>query len=182
MSGRRKHEGDGIHRVVPKVEGSIFTEDAHGGGSQLELLCRRDWESQPAGPEDTKKMTVGDDGAITVEKAESGNDAVDPRQDLFRGIPARTAMEKQVPIGNQFSDFDRSQPLILTIVPFPQFGINDSLAIQPRQPTGLTGTATRAAPDLVKPDSIQLRSQLTSLSFPDGRQRKVRMTGVTSQT
>ncbi len=182
MSGRRKHEGDGIHRVVPKVEGPILTEDAHGGGSQLELLRRRDRESQPAGPEDTKKVTVGDDGAIAVEEAESGDHAIDPRHDLFRGISTGTAMEKQVPIGNEFPDFDRPQPLILAVVPLPQFGINESLAIQPRQPTGLTGTTTGAAPDLIKADSIQLRSQLTGLSFPDGRQRKVRMTGVTSQT
>jgi len=111
-------------------EGEIIfpSEDAEGGGVELELRGEGDVLAEPGGGEDAAEVAVGKNEDIAINGADAGDEILHAGDDLRGGFAARAAVFKNVPAGILGKDFGLGQAFVQAVIEFVEvfgnFGVN----------------------------------------------------------
>ncbi len=110
-------------------------------------------------------MSVGNESNVAIQCPKLGNDAIDAGRHLLRRFSMGTAMRKQIPVGNQSTNFDGGQTFVVPIIPFVKVCLYHSLTVQAGQSARFPSASTGTAPDVVEANPIEPLPEFAGLGF-----------------
>jgi len=125
--------------VIPKpdyrLRKIVFVPDrAQARRAQQQIPARISWISpKPPVGENANEVSAGEEQHISTKRPDTLNYTVCPLADLCWRFASRGAVAEQLPVWTFRKDLSRTQPLILTVVPFHQVRIGFGRSSKPSQ-------------------------------------------------
>jgi hypothetical protein len=124
--------------VIPKPDHRlrkiVFVPDrAQARRAQQKIPARISWISpKPSVCDNANEVSTGKQQHISRNRADTLNYTVCPLADLCWRFSSRGAVAEQLPVWTFRKNLGRTQPLILTVVPFHQVGIGFGRRSKPK--------------------------------------------------
>src|SRR5260370_5226885 len=149
------HQLLGVTIVIPKPDHRlrkiVFVPDrAQARRAQQKIPARVSWISpQPPVGENANEVSAGKEQYISRNREHTLNYTVCPLADLRWRFASRRAVAEQLPVWTFCKNLGRTQPLILTVVPFHQVRIGFGHISKPSKFASSGSTLQRAGKYLV---------------------------------
>src|SRR5881394_3344537 len=102
----------------------FVSKNAQGGGSKQEQLPTASLKPEPSCRKNPHKVPARKKQSVPIQRPQTNDDTIGPLADLFDRFAARTTISKKLPIRPLASNFVRSLPIVLSIIPFHQIRLN----------------------------------------------------------
>src|SRR5215216_528133 len=165
--------------IIPEPDCGIgqimfVAERAHACYVEHEKPCGSRLEAQPTRSEHTQEMSARKNQYIGVERADTRNNTIGTRANLFRRFSVRATIAKQFPIRSCGVDLCRSQTFVVAVVPFDQITIDFSYGSKARQFTSSKSALQWAGQDSREIGFSQAVPKTQRIAFTARRQRQIR--------
>jgi hypothetical protein len=141
--------------IIPKPDYRLrkivfVSHRAQARRAQQKISARISWVSpKPPVGENANEMSAGKEQDISTKRPDTLNYTVCPLADLRWRFASRRAVAEQLPVWTFCKNLGRTQPLILTVVPFHQLRIGFGLplpsgGLSRRAPVGTRGDRGRS--------------------------------------
>src|SRR5258708_3536696 len=151
--------------VIPKPDHRlrtiVFVPDGNQAcRAQQKIPAHISWVSpKPAVGENSNEVPAGKEQYISRNPPDALNYTVCPLADLCWRFASRGAIPEQLPVWTSCKDLGRTQPLILTVVPFHQVRIGFSRSSKPSQCASSGRSLQRAGTYSGKGHALQTLSE-----------------------
>jgi len=135
-------------------------------------------QSDPASGQDASEVPMGEERGISVQSAETGNEAVSTVGNLGGRFTARTAVPKEIPVRSRPENVRRALSFVVAIIPLRQVRFDFGRRIQPGQLTRSSRALQRAGQHASKRDVPEALSKLPRPVLAVSGQGNVRATRV----